>query len=136
MKEYFSVSYEQKKKDKLNEINEIYNKLISTYTSETNTLKKAEAGNDIKQYNLQIMNELDNYLDLIESQMTILDNKQNELIALENNNINTNLSSIDYTNDISTLDKQIKKYKTINTVLITISILLIILFIVLLNFSF
>lgn len=131
MKEYFSVSYEQKKKDKLNEINEIYNTLMSTYTSETDVAKKASAASEIRQYNLQIMTELDNYLDLIESQMTILDNKQNELIELENANITDTEPAIDYTNDIAILDKHIKDDKAI---IIGISIITILLLLVLFMF--
>jgi hypothetical protein len=127
MKEYFSVSYEQKKRDKLNEINEVYNKLISTYKSENDITKKANTANEIKQYNLYIMEELNNYLNLIESQITILNDKQNELTKLESKELINTQPVIDYTNDITVLENNIKKNKIIFISIIIISVVLLLL---------
>jgi hypothetical protein len=130
MKEYFTTSYEQKRKNKLLELNEKYNQLLSLYKSESDSSKKTETARELYKYNSTIMTELDAYLDLIESQINILSDKNSELSDLnakliELENINP---VIDYTNDITELEKANKTVKLINIVLLIICILLITVF--------
>ena len=127
MKEYFTTSYEQRKKDKLLELNELYSKLLSTYTSEVNASKKAVIANELYNYNKNIIADLNAYLDLIETQITILDDKKSELVELETVRVNRTNDPIDYTKDITELTNKNAKYKNVNFALFAIVVLLIIL---------
>jgi hypothetical protein len=129
MKEYFTTSYEQNRKNKLLELNTIYNKLLSTYKDEIDLQKKNSTLDEIYNYNYTIINELDKYLDLIENQISILNKKKEilanldkEILALKNSNI------INYNTNINDLKIRNKNDKILNIILLIICILLLILF--------
>lgn len=133
MKEYFTSTYEQKRKEKLLELNNTYNELLNTYNSQSdsNIIKKQEAANALYSYdNTTIMTELDNYLDLIDSQMTILENKKKELDTIENDiiSLKKQTSKLDYSTNLNELETRNKSSKMINIFLLIICILLVILF--------
>lgn len=130
MKEYFTTSYEQRKREKLLTLNETYNALLNTYNSQGSGLKKNTAANNVYNNTDVIMNELDGFLDLIESQMTILSTKKTELDQLENEiiDLKSQQATIDYTSNIEELEKRNKRDKMYNIMLLIICFLLLILF--------
>lgn len=132
MKEYFTTTYEQKRKDKLLELNKTYNALLSTYTSQEDNMKKNDAANNLYNYNnTTIMTELDNYLDLINSQMEILENKKMKLDEIENSilSLQKEKETIDYTTNLNELNIRNKTSKMTNMFLLIICALLIVLII-------
>jgi hypothetical protein len=131
MKEYFTASYEQKRKNKLIELNEKYNQLLSTYNSESDSIKKTDAAKELYKYNSLIMTELDEYLDLIEAQVSILASKSDELkdINLKLSNLeNENDIIIDYSNDITELKKTTRTTNIVNILLLIICVALLVIF--------
>ena len=109
MKEYFTSTYEQTRKNKLIEINNTYNELLNTYESAT-IQNKNESTNELYDNSNEIMNELDEYLTLIEKQMNMLEEKkvklsdiENKIIELKSNrasvNFNKNLEELKMKND-------------------------------------
>jgi hypothetical protein len=130
MKEYFTTSYEQRKREKLLTLNETYNALLNTYNSQSSGLEKNKAANNVYNNTDVIMNELDGFLDLIESQMTILSTKKTELDQLENEiiELKSQQDTINYTSNIEELKKRNKRDKMYNIMLLIICFLLLILF--------
>ena len=135
MKEYFTSSYEQKRKDNLLEINNKYNNLISTYNSQSDNNEldnQNTTSTKIYGYNNKMMSELNKYLDLIESQITILENKQNKLAIIENKIHNLKKpNTLNYNTNISEIKLKNKNDNIMNILLIVICCLLLSLFVLL-----
>ena len=135
MKEYFTSSYEQKRREKLIEINNKYNALIPTYTAEKaksplNVNKIAELEVKLTKMDEDLITELDNYVNLLDSQVDMLKDKKTKLDEIENKLIelkNSNLQ-VSYDTNLEELkERNISEKKKI-IVMIIICIILVILF--------
>lgn len=125
MKEYFTTSYEQKRKDQLLTINESYNKLISTYKETSNVSDRENVTKNINLNNKKNMDTLDEYLSLLEKQIDIIDEKKIRL-----DNVEKQLMDLKNTNHTDKVDNLNELYK-INNSWININIILIIVCIIL-----
>lgn len=130
MKEYFTTTYEQKKKDKLLEINDVYSKLIPTYKATSNQVDKIKIEQSIVSTNENVMNQMDEYLELIEKQFTIIDEKNMSLAKLHSDiaELEANKYQRQFKNNISDVKQTNSDYNTRNILLLTSLIIFIIIY--------
>lgn len=124
------LTYSQKRKAKLLEINNIYKRLIPTYESTTNQSDRTKISTEIENVNKDIMEQLDEYLSLIEKQIDIISQKENKLADIKQKITDLRESDLNMDNTAN-LDELIyvnKKWKNINIALIIICIILAIIF--------
>lgn len=139
MKEYFTTTYEENRKERLIELSNIYDKLLNSYKSfnpddnrDANQIIKVER--KLKSFNKELIDELNKSADMIELQIEIYEKKLGELTALRNKL--TNLSDdnneiITYKYNLAETQKINKKYTTNNLILLALCCLLIIVLIML-----
>lgn len=124
------LTYSQKRKAKLLEINNIYKRLIPTYESTTNQSDRTKISTEIENVNKDTMEQLDEYLSLIEKQIDIISQKENKLADIKQKITDLRESDLNMDNTAN-LDELIyvnKKWKNINIALIIICIILAIIF--------
>lgn len=115
MKEYFTTSYEEKRKANLIKLSEQYDKLLSTYKAyNPNDVRDAprivSLENDIKNYSKTVINELNKSADMIEQQIKLYEEKLTELDSLRTKLINTETNN----NDINTFNINLSDTQQLN----------------------
>lgn len=139
MKEYFTTSYEQKRKEKLIKLSETYDKLLSSYKSynpdevrDINVRNKLET--KITDFNKQLINELNKSADLIEQQIKIYENKLTELSSLKEKLVSLEDKGnaiITFKHNLAEADNLNKKATMNNLILLILCCLLLVVLIIL-----
>lgn len=125
MKELFTTSYEEKRKNNLIELNDKYNKLLSTYELYNNNdirdlSQISETENDIINHNKLLISELHKSADMLDTQINIYENKKQELDKIEKQilKLDEKDSDLNYSTNIKQLKKENNKNSITNLILL------------------
>lgn len=139
MKEYFTTSYEEKRKEKLIQLSETYDKLLSSYKSynpddsrDATIISGLET--KLENFNKELIDELNKSADMIEEQIEIYENKLDELTALRDKLTGLtedNGDIVTFTSNLEETQKLNKEYTTRNLILLVLCCILIIVLIML-----